>query len=142
MIGAFWAQRRGQNTLARKTGLAVAGVALTAVALSACGGDMCKNAIQWRTASPDGRFEAVVFQRDCGATTGISTQVSIVSAGQSLPDASGNVMVSDDPFPATAQWKDSVHLIVLHDRAARLPKRATRYKGIMIDYQNQPQAKD
>jgi hypothetical protein len=28
----------------------------------------------------------VVFQRDCGATTGFSTQVSIIEIGEELPN--------------------------------------------------------
>jgi hypothetical protein len=39
--------------------------------------------------SPDGRRDAVMFQRDCGATTGFSTQISILDTG-GQPAGSGN----------------------------------------------------
>jgi hypothetical protein len=37
----------------------------------------------------------VVFQRDCGATTDFSTQISIVVKGKPLSDTGGNVFVAD-----------------------------------------------
>lgn len=45
--------------------------------------------------SPDHRVEAVVFERNCGATTGFSTQVSIIRQGTSLGNDGGNVLVMD-----------------------------------------------
>jgi hypothetical protein len=50
--------------------------------------------------SPDGRWHAVVFQRDCGATTGVSTQVSVLPAGDSLRNEGGNAFTSDDDHGA------------------------------------------
>ena len=56
----------------------------------------CTNDLIARIPSPDARYDAVVFQRDCGATTGFSTQVSILRSRDSLPsDSSGNVFVAD-----------------------------------------------
>ncbi|MBI1810912.1 MAG: hypothetical protein HY035_01370 [Nitrospirae bacterium] len=39
----------------------------------------CKNAIIKEILSPDQKRKIVVFARDCGATTGYSTQVSLIS---------------------------------------------------------------
>jgi|SRR5207247_735561 len=61
--------------------------------LQGCG--LCSNDEVARVASPDSKLEAVVFQRDCGATTGFSTQVSVVPKGSPLPDQGGNVFVAD-----------------------------------------------
>ena len=55
----------------------------------------CGNEQLSEVASPDRARRAVVFQRDCGATTPFSTQVSILPAGATLPDSSGNVFVAD-----------------------------------------------
>lgn len=66
---------------------------LTAVLSSGCG--LCANDEVVRVPSPDAKFEAVVFQRDCGATTGFSTQVSVVTKGGSLPNEAGNVLIAD-----------------------------------------------
>jgi hypothetical protein len=40
-------------------------------------------------------LEAVIFQRDCGATTGFSTQISIVTKGSKLSSSAGNLFVAD-----------------------------------------------
>src|SRR5689334_1844736 len=63
---------------------------------SACGSfGMCGNREVERVPSPDGTLEAVLFQRDCGATTDFSTQVSIVPTGERLADQGGNAFVAD-----------------------------------------------
>ena len=70
----------------------IAGVALTACLDL---GGSCVNEQLDAVASPDGTHRAVVFQRDCGATTGFSTQISVLAAGAALPDSSGNVFSAD-----------------------------------------------
>ncbi|HEY0281498.1 MAG TPA: hypothetical protein VGC27_02615 [Rhizomicrobium sp.] len=57
----------------------------------------CENTVVKSVVSPDGRHKAVLFQRNCGATTGFSSQVSIIPASLWLPDHSGNAFVADLP---------------------------------------------
>ena len=59
------------------------------------GGDMCGNYIHKEYLSPDARHKAVVFQRDCGATTSFSTQISIISAKEELENTKGNIYIID-----------------------------------------------
>lgn len=56
---------------------------------------LCGNEKLAEFPSPDGEFKAVVFKRDCGATTGFSTQVSVMRREAALGNASGNVFVED-----------------------------------------------
>jgi hypothetical protein len=70
-------------------------VLVLALLSSGCLGGMCANDEVERLASPDGKLEAVVFQRDCGATTGSSTQVAVLGAGNELGSESGNAFVGD-----------------------------------------------
>ena len=56
---------------------------------------MCGNKFLSETSSPDRIYRVVVFQRDCGATTGFSTQVSVLKAGERLPNQSGNLFIAD-----------------------------------------------
>jgi len=66
------------------------------VVASLSGGcSLCNNDEVLRVSSPDAKLEAVVFQRDCGATTGFSTQISIVAKGTSLANGGGNLYVAD-----------------------------------------------
>ncbi len=56
---------------------------------------LCGNEIFQEVYSPDHEYKAVVFQRDCGATTSFSTQISILKASAKLPDESGNAFAMD-----------------------------------------------
>lgn len=56
---------------------------------------MCGNEIFQEVYSPNNEYKAVVFQRDCGATTDFSTQISILKASAKLPDKSGNIFSMD-----------------------------------------------
>ena len=58
---------------------------------------LCGNTISQTAVSPDGQLKAVVFERDCGATTRVSRQVSVLRASQSLPNEGGSILVIDGP---------------------------------------------
>lgn len=82
---------------------------------------MCGNTETQTVVSPDGQIKAVVFERDCGATTGFSTQVSILRANQTLPDDGGNVLVTD------ASEASTVHVVWTGARTLQIqyPTQAT-----------------
>jgi hypothetical protein len=107
----------------------VVGVAL--VAISAFLGDMCANEVIREVASPDGKRKAVVFERDCGATTGFSTQASVLPIGKSLPNDGGNIFVADTNHGAAPSgpgggpevmvyWAGPNDLVLEHDVRARV----------------------
>lgn len=78
---------------------------------------MCGNEILNEVTSPDKAYKAVVFQRNCGATTGFSTQVSIIYAHDELENESGNIYTIDghpDDVAPAIMWKSSSELIVHH----------------------------
>jgi hypothetical protein len=56
---------------------------------------MCGNEIYQEVYSPGKLYKAVVFQRDCGATTSFSTHVSILKASTILKDEPGNTFIMD-----------------------------------------------
>ena len=56
---------------------------------------LCANEIKQTVVSPDGKLKAVVFDRGCGATTGSSTQISVLGAGAFLPNDGGNLFIAD-----------------------------------------------
>jgi len=56
---------------------------------------MCDNDIYKRYRAPNGKLKAVIFQRNCGATTGFSTQISILAANEDLDNEEGNIYVID-----------------------------------------------
>lgn len=117
---------------------------LAATLLSGCWDDGCGNSIIQDLPSPDGHRHAVVFERDCGATTPFSTQVSIVP---SVRDArgSGNVFTADTDHgkapsgpgggPAVGvRWIDRRTLEIRYHPAARTFGREVRHDDIDIRY--------
>jgi hypothetical protein len=106
----------------------------------------CGNDLVNEVRSPGGKIKAVVFQRDCGATTGFSTQVSLLSSNKSLPNESGNLFVATTDHgnaPAAAwggpiveiSWTDDANLLLRHDKRAGLSKREESLGGVKIRYE-------
>lgn len=91
----------------------------------------CANEVLSQADSPDARMKAVVFQRDCGATTGFSTQVSIIPNASELPNEGGNAFIADTNHGAapdgpgggsevSVRWLSATELAITHHRAARV----------------------
>jgi hypothetical protein len=55
----------------------------------------CNNVVSTEVISPDGKFRAVLFERDCGGTTTWSSQISILRRTEKLPNWFGNTFVQD-----------------------------------------------
>ena len=110
--------------------------AITIVGLSIHAGwtllinDMCSNTIQSQSYSPDHALKVIVFTRDCGATTGFSTQVSILGGANSLPNDAGNVFVTNDGC-AGAHWSGNRKVTVVYDHHAQV---FTHKKNITVPY--------
>tara|TARA_R110000787_G_scaffold37656_1_gene95526 strand:- start:178 stop:564 length:387 start_codon:yes stop_codon:yes gene_type:complete len=106
--------------------------------------DGCQNTVLASFASPNGRASAVLFQRDCGATTGFSTQISVVR-GDAQPSGAGNAFVADDNHGAAeatngglwaeARWIDGSHLLVRYDAQSRIFKQEREIAGVQITYE-------
>ena len=94
----------------------VKATALLSIAAAACtSSGLCGNAEQTRVASPNGAWDAVVFVRDCGATTGFSSQVSLVPNGAKLPNEPGNVFALPLRSNIDLRWtKDTLWVAYPH----------------------------
>ncbi|HEX8850515.1 MAG TPA: hypothetical protein VF761_13370 [Gemmatimonadaceae bacterium] len=124
--------------------LRAAAAALGLSSSLACSDADCRNTILRDLPSPDGRRHAVVFTRDCGATTGFSTQVSILP-GTREPSGGGNVFTSDtdhDAAPAGAgggpavvvRWLDGRTVEIRYHPKARVFTRESRHDDTDIRY--------
>jgi len=130
--------RPGSRCVARLLAAAV-------LCLGAMGCDAgCTNESVSDAVSPDGRRHAVVFTRDCGATTGFSTQVSVLPAGR-RPSGGGNVFVADGDHgraparpgggPAVrVRWLDRRTLEVRYDGRARVFKKDARHDDTNVRF--------
>jgi hypothetical protein len=101
---------------------------------------MCANRIAAEYPSPDARHKAVVFERDCGATTGFSAQVTILGPDEVLRNEAGNVCVveadGDTPDEINAEisvsWDGPDELVI---RSLGVPKRLeSRVDDVRVSY--------
>ncbi len=109
---------------------------------------LCGNTEISRAPSPDGRYNAIIFERNCGATTGFATHVSLIPRGDPLPNAVGNLLsadLDDGGSPAgwggprvTAPWRAAGELVVQHDPLARVFRQASSDNGVTVSYEPLP----
>jgi hypothetical protein len=122
-------------------------VGLPLVILLSCGGcsDACQNTVASSSLSPDGALSAVLFQRDCGATTGFSTQISILRPDDK-PTGGGNAFIADDDHGAArvgswdgpwaeAKWLAPDHLLIRYAAKSRTFKQNDSVSGVKVSYQ-------
>lgn len=121
-------------------------VAAGLCALSFLFHDLCGNRVLGEASSLDQRHKAVVFQRDCGATTGFSTQVSVIGAQDALTNESGNVFTADSnhgavPLSAAGgpvvqvRWVSRNALVITHHAGARVFKQKDSVLGVAVAYE-------
>ena len=114
--------------------------------LFGCSGNSPCNNVTILTQHIDGtNLKIVVFQRDCGATTGFSTQASIIEDSKDLPDETGNVFVADTDHGKAPSGKGGgpelrVRIIgkgmieLSYDFRARVFVNQQEYSGVKISY--------
>jgi len=79
--------------------------------------DLCANEIHKVYMSPNKSFKAVVFERNCGATTSFSTQISILDSNEELENEEGNVFIISghpDTVAPYLKWASNVQLKINH----------------------------
>ncbi len=134
----------------KKIGFGTAAFALAAVAVVAISNfslfGECQNEIISQSNSPGNAVKYVVFQRGCGATTGFSTQVSLIKVGETLKNESGNMFVADTNHGAAPsseyggpevrlEWFSDTHLQIRHHQLARIFRSERAVNGVQIDYE-------
>jgi hypothetical protein len=111
-------------------------------------GDPCDNKELQTVNSPNGQHKAIVFQRSCGATTGFSTQISLLKTNKQLPKEGGNIFMADTNHgkapagdgggPAvTIQWLGEQTLSVKYDKRSRVFRCGQSMDGVSILYNAQ-----
>jgi hypothetical protein len=101
--------------------------------LAGCLGSDCVNDVREEMVSPDGKKKIVVFMRNCGATTGLNTQASVLEKEEKLPADSGNAFVIDKG-DAKVSWTKDGGILVVVDGSARVFKKEPSVRGIPIEY--------
>jgi len=103
--------------------------------LLSCAWMICSNEIVEEVLAPDVPVKAVVFIRNCGATTGYSINVSVHPASSRLPNEAGDVFVATGRGPVIASWKSSRHLHIEYPPEAEVFWAAAKAAGIYVSYE-------
>ena len=100
--------------------------------------DMCGNEIFIQENSPDGKYKALVFQRDCGATTGFSTQVSVLDANEELENEGGNVFITNNhpnDNRIELHWSNSSSLIIRNTKSTKPLRKEAKIGSVEVRYE-------
>jgi len=112
-----------------------------------CGSDQATT-----VTSPDSSARAVVFRRNCGATAGFSTEVSVIPLNEPLPtgDVIGNVFAvgdtslyrgpdaTSDALSMKVEWVSSRLLQITYNERAAILRQHQERQGVRIAYRTLP----
>ena len=110
-------------------------IAVTCSAVLAGCGELCSNEPVATVMSPSGAHKAVVFTRDCGATTGWSTQVSILLGSEHLRNEGGNTLVVEGKSPVSVSWRSDSVVTLSGLSSGRLFKQEPSVNGVAVMYE-------
>lgn len=101
--------------------------------LAGCG-SACENAPSQTIASPSGALKAVVFSRNCGATTEFNTQVSVLRTNETLSNDGGNTFISGASVPIVVRWSSDSALQISGVGDASAIKKNSIVSGVLVTY--------
>ena len=120
-------------------------LAMVIFAFLACAGCGCASRVIETVRAPRGFLQAIIFTRDCGATTSFSTHISIVGSMNSEPWGRREVFIADhdhgkvglgsrNELSVDVSWIDASTLLIIYPRHARVFKRESKVHGISVEY--------
>jgi hypothetical protein len=95
-------------------GAAALGVAVFVFAASQFLAGACTNDQVEEFPSPDGSMKAVVYRRDCGATTDYSRQIAILPRNRPLPSSPKPIFATDGDMVLIVRWESPSHLDIAY----------------------------
>jgi len=97
--------------------------------------DMCVNTIVNASTSPNGKWKVVLFERNCGATTGFSSQISLIKADKELNNGAGNIYIADGyPKDYTLKWESDT-TVKIGGAYSKNYKKETQFYGVQFSYE-------
>jgi hypothetical protein len=145
----------GINLMFAKKKIIIGAMLFVIFAMASCaafvnyvGRGLCDTTVVDQVSSPSKSFKAVIFQLDCGATTGFNSQVVIVSGDKTvssngaLPDSFFVADSDRNDIPASKgggpelrlTWTSDANLQIQHHELARIFRADTSSKGVGINY--------
>ena len=107
--------------------------------------DLCSNVVLDEYPSPNNSLKVVTFQRDCGATTGFSTQISIIPTGSTLKNEGGNIFSANTNHGSAPagpgggpevqiNWLSDSHFRIQHHKLVRTLRAEKKAEGVKVEY--------
>ena len=113
--------------------------------------DFCSTQVFAQTAAPDGKRRAVIYETDCGATTGFSRQVAILPADEDFDVKSPpksffaiTLRSADSPGPPMQEgpvqirWLAHARLDIAYPSSATVIRSTEHHQGIEVRYRTYP----
>jgi hypothetical protein len=94
----------------------------------------CKDATQAKSTSPNQRLEAVVFHRDCGATTLVSTIIILNRINRNANLGQDRIFILEGEDKVSLKWINSKKLKISYAKGETFLKKA-EIDGIIIEYE-------
>lgn len=113
---------------------------VSALGLPGCsllGGSACSTDVQRETTSPGHVYVATVFHRECGATVGFNTQVSLRRSSAPFDPKQGQVFAIAGRHVLPVAWTTDDHLRIGLP-ADRVYKEQAQWEAVKIEYTRQP----
>jgi len=98
---------------------------------------LCGNDFMYEVASPGKIRKVVVFHRSCGATTGFSTQASILADKEELKNEAGNLFSAGEQQTSgriEIEWLNDHSLVVSHSKVIQLSHDTSEVDGVKVVY--------
>ncbi len=122
------------NLSPRRLFVVVPVIALLAIAMTGCG-DQCRNEAVATVPSPSGAARAIVFHRNCGATTEFNTQLAVLPRSAQQPNIPGNALILGGDVPLKVRWDSETALTVSGLGNARVFKQSATAADVAITYE-------
>lgn len=106
------------------------------IALSSCGRGSCSNMITGEAVSPDNKYTATIFERNCGATTPFVQVVSLrLTKSKFNPESYSDwVFTIHGQTAVKVDWKDTSKLIISYAGTGDQPTKRESWQEISIFY--------
>jgi hypothetical protein len=109
------------------------------------GCETCVNHVVSEAHSPGGQWKVITFERDCGTTTGFSTQISVLDSVGALGGGDGNVFIADDnhgavklsadhTIPLRVLWKTDTQFAIQYPEGARIFRQQRTYGPVSVSF--------
>jgi hypothetical protein len=97
--------------------------------------DLCGNNIIETKYSPNQNYKLILFQRNCGATTDFSYQISILKKGDSLKNVGGNIFITNKE-KLNLEWINNYQVNIKYNKELEVFKKELHHNKINIKYED------